>query len=237
MNLYLAFSCNGWAQATYPEIDWPALDLGLLISFPYLETARMEHFAKVPRRMLDSGAYSAWNKGEVISIERLTAEARRPYWDSVVSLDVIGDPQRSKLNAWRMRSTVGRHVMPVFHIGEPLGLLRDYCAAFDVVGLSCRFGESISKSLGWLEECFRLAYPHRFHSFGWTANDALRRFPFYSADAVTWAMVPPTFGHWMKYGMLRTRNKVSLLSQVNAVAEQQAFLRARWSKELSRWTN
>lgn len=237
MNLYLAYSCNAWAQATYREIDWPKFDLGLLISFPYLDTARLELFEKCPRLMLDSGAFSAWNSGKVIDFARLTAEARRKRWGSVVSLDVIGDWQRSKLNAWRMRQAVGGHVMPVFHIGEPLALLRDYCAAFGVVGLSCRFGETIAESLKWLDDCYRQSYPHRFHSFGWLANDALRRFPFYSGDAVTWAMVPPTFGRWIKMGMLRTRAKVSLLAQVHAVAEQQAFLRARWAKELARWTN
>lgn len=229
---------NGWARMTYPKIPWREYDLGLLVSFFYLKHFNQQRMAAdCPRFMLDSGAFSAWNSGKTIDLSRLEAEARRERWGSVVTLDVIGNPELSKVNAWRMRQRVGSHVMPVFHIGEPMELLADYCHYFGYVGLSCRFGESVPQSLAWLNDCFRQSYPHRFHSFGWVDDKALRTYPFYSADAVTWAMAPPTYGRWAKMGQLRVREKVSLLAQVKEIAEYQARLRGIWAQEMRRWSN
>lgn len=226
---------NGWARSTYPEIPWKEYDLGLLVSYFYLSHYRPEFGRDCPRLMLDSGAFSAWKSGATIDMPALVAEARRPCWREVVTLDVIGNPDASHRNALAMRQSVGAHVMPVFHYGEPIDLLARYCEAFDYVGLSCRFGESYPESMRWLARCFAKHYPHRFHSFGCMYFPALRELPFYSADSVTWAMSPPTFGRWETMGRLRTRKKVTLLAQVKHLADRQAFLRSLWKDERARW--
>jgi len=238
VNLYLAFSANGNARRTYTSIPWRKLDLGLLISFYYLQGVKRDWHVDVPRMMLDSGAFSAWKSGKAIDMPKLIAEARRACWEAVVALDVIGDGKRSQINAHIMRSQVGARVMPVFHIGEPLDLLDAYCGTFQRVGLSCRFGEPIAQSLAWLGQCFARAYPHRFHSFGWMDDNALTAFPFHSADAVSWALGPSCYGNWYTFGNLPTRNsRLSLIGQVQYIADQQARLRAQWAKETAQWTS
>jgi hypothetical protein len=238
MNLFLAFSANSNALQTYAKIPWQKLDLGLLVSFYYLRMVRREWCDDCPRLMLDSGAFSAWKSGKEIDLAKLISEARRACWESVVALDVIGDGTRSQHNAHIMRNQVGSRVMPVFHIGEPLELLAAYCEVFERVGLSCRFGEPIAQSLAWLDRCFAHAYPHRFHSFGWMDDVALTAFPFDSADAVSWALGPSMYGNWYAFGNLPTRNsRLSLIGQVEHIADQQARLRAQWAKERERWTN
>jgi hypothetical protein len=144
------------------------------------------------RLMLDSGAYTAWSCGQTVDINALIEYARHPRWSEVVALDVIGDADASVRNAITMKEA-GLDVMPVFHIGDPIEHLLFYKSNFSKVGLSCRFGEPLHESLAFIRKCFAVAWPYRFHSFGWVSEKVLRKFPFDSADASTWVN-PHRFG-------------------------------------------
>ena len=140
------------------------------------------------RMMLDSGAFAAWNSGRVVDLLELASAIGRLGWAESVALDVIGDWRGSKANAIKHKA-LGSPAMPVFHIGDPWDLLDFYCKHWPKVGLSCRFGETHAESIQFYEGCFARAWPHRFHSFGWTDARALLRFPFHSADSSTWKTV------------------------------------------------
>ena len=144
------------------------------------------------RKMLDSGAYTAWSCGHSVDLNELIEYARHPRWDEVVALDVIGNAEASVKNAITMKEA-GLNVMPVFHIGDPIDHLRFYKDNFAKVGLSCRFGEPLRDSLVFINKCFEVAWPYRFHSFGWISEKVLRKYPFDSADASTWVN-PHRFG-------------------------------------------
>lgn len=144
-------------------------------------------------KMLDSGAYSAWNSGKTIDIDDLIEATKDPYWTHSVCLDVIGDAEASVKNSLYMKAQ-GSPAFPVFHIGDPWEHLAEYKRVFNHVGLSCRFGEPVRASMKWLEECFARAWPCRFHSFGWISPSTLYAFPFDTADATSW-MAPGLYGH------------------------------------------
>lgn len=246
--IYLAQSTDINAQRTLARMDWAKLDIGVLTSFHYLpsfekSTNGAAAISKAPYRMLDSGAFSAWNVSKKIDIEALILESRNPRWHESVALDVIGDAEASMRNALYMRAK-GSPAFPVFHYGDPWEMLQEYKRAFPKVGLSCLFGEPRTKSLAWVGQCFARAWPHCFHSFGWTSSKVLERFPFHSADSSSWATRATVYGHWKAFGNERLSVRVpamrqipdALLAQVEHFARFQMKLRALWRKELSQWT-
>src|SRR6266849_974917 len=174
-------------EQTLGQWDWVNKPLNILVTFPYVRFWLENSRGMTPRAtILDSGAYSAWKGGIEIDFDALCEEAKKPCWDEVVALDVIGDAQKSLENSLKMRDRV-LTVMPVFHFGEPWEILQEYKKNFLRIGLSCRFGEPKKDSFRWLDQCFSRAYPHRFHSFGWVARDMLLQYPFVTADTSSWA--------------------------------------------------
>lgn len=186
--------------------------------------------------MLDSGAYSAYNSGKTIDLEALIQETQQPRWGESVALDVIGDGEASLRNALYMKSR-GSPAYPVFHIGEPLDLLREYKQQFPKVGLSCRFGEPVKESYRFLDRCFSVAWPYRFHSFGWVSEEMLLRYPFHTADAASWNHGPAAFGRWKAFP---SKEKLNLFrwndirAEVQTYSDMQRKVRARWRKEFEK---
>jgi hypothetical protein len=189
---------------------------------------------------LDSGAFSAWKSGKVIVLEDYADFClKQIQQDSalveIVSLDSIGNADQSMVNAYRLVD-LGIPVMPVFHIGDPWEHLVEYCNGWDKVGLSCRFGESVTTSLKWIEQCFARAWPHKFHSFGWTSFSMLKRFPFHSADASTWSHRPAAFGEWHRFGKLSIRCKTNCsiyATQIDFYMDMERYLQAKWCRQMT----
>lgn len=226
--------------------DWGQKPLALLFSFAYTKPIERwwERFGSGKARslMLDSGAFSAWNRGITIDWEDYMKEIkRRDRWNECVALDVVGDGQRSLANAIRIRDQ-GGEVIPVFHIDEPWEILDAYCKLWPKVGLSCRFGETKTKSLWFYRTAFRRCWPHRFHSFGWTERSVLMEFPFESADSSSYLTYGARFAFWRSFGSAHDKRSI----RGEAIADRipyemefawrfEAFLRERWRKELARW--
>lgn len=228
---------SGESKLTLPLVDWTAVGLGLLVSFPYLEIyeqllEKHPHIAPVSL-MLDSGAFTAYQTGMVIDLDKLTAESLKPRWNETVALDVVGDADKTWRNAVYMRNA-GANAYPVFHIGESWDWLKMYCESFEKVGLSCRFGETKTESQHWLEQCFARQWPHKFHSFGYVANSMLTSLPFHSADTASWNNRPSRWGLWKAYSgkALSVRGVKDLRAEVDAYANLQGELRQRWAREL-----
>lgn len=236
--LYFAYSIATPAVRAFKSFDWALHDMGMLVSFYYIKDFN-RHFPnrqKLMPTMLDSGAFSAYNSGKEIDIDKLIEEAKNEFWDETVSLDVIKDAENSLKNALYMKEK-GCNAMPVFHIGEPFEILKEYCAEFDRVGLSCRFGETERESLKWLNECYRREYPKKFHSFGWVAEKMLLEFPFYTADSSSWALAPQAYKRWRAYGgrvFIKNTKDISLLPEMDFYSNIQKRVRHKWAKELKK---
>jgi hypothetical protein len=224
------------------------MPLSVLVSYYYLASAdrSVMNLIRPERLLLDSGAFSAFQKGKAIDIDALIEEVANPRWSEAVGLDVIGDPIGSRANLDYMRAKGGTKAMPVFHIGEPFELLDYYCEHWPKVGLSCRFGESVPQSIAFYATCFARRWPHKFHSFGWVSESVLMKFPFHSADSstwvagiFTWAQTPassrslktralPGTGRPTKAAL--TASSKTFLAATWAVQEN---LRARWRREMN----
>ncbi len=206
----------------------------ILVSYVYIEQFIKKQQQYAYRDwMLDSGAFSAWNSGTEINLSEYiqfckTIKAKDSSLSEIIALDVIGSATGSLANAKKMKQA-GVDAMPVFHIGDDWGILKEYAAGWDKVGLSCRFGESIKDSMKFYDQCFAKAWPKKFHSFGWVAEDMLLRFPFHSCDASSWEMGPCAFGNWKTFGKMSVRgSKQDLRCEVLWYLELEARCRAKW---------
>jgi len=247
--VYYAAPENSFGSKAMMTWDWDQRPLAVLTSYFYHSLWTKMQAGPTPIRpckvMLDSGAYSAYQLGKTIDLEAFVEAAKAPGWDEVVSLDVIGDAEASVRNAERIAKLGLPDAMPVFHIGDPWEHLDHYCAGWKKVGLSCRFGEPVKTSIQWLEKCFARAYPHRFHSFGYIAVNALIRFPFHSADASSWTIgsINRNMSMGGQFGRTRSLNvrgadtvvtldivRTNIMAQYRL--EQQ--LQTLWGKELAK---
>jgi hypothetical protein len=233
--VYLAYAGSRPGRFTYGELASKGIDINLLVSFYYIDhyRDRSRIMPRHPLRMLDSGAYSAWNSGKAIDIEALIAETKNDWWTESVSLDVVGDPDAGMKNAIYMKSR-GSPAYPVFHVGDPWEHLDEYKRQFPKVGLSCRFGETEKESYRFLETSFSRAWPHKFHSFGWVDERMLMRFPFHSVDTASWNNGPGRFGRWNAFGGKMPIWKAhSFIAEVEWYLRLQERLKSRWRKTLS----
>jgi hypothetical protein len=233
--IFIAWSDSPTCAATFKNWDWKKRPVRFLVSFVYLKAFRKwfaEESPSIRSSMLDSGAYSAWKSGHTIAIDDLIKESKEGGWDETVALDVIGDDEGSKKNAEYM-SARGSNAFPVFHYGEPWELLNEYCAQYEKVGISCRFGEPVPASVAWVEKCFARNWPHKFHSFGWVKKDVLKAFPFHSADTANWQQ-PAMYGRWISFGNMRRgeRGTLSVRAEIEMYLKLERELETRWKKTL-----
>lgn len=212
-----------------PE-DYPSL----LVSYVYTDSF-IANQSKYRYRdwMLDSGAYSAWNSGHEIKLSEYIEFCKRiktadPTLSEIIGLDVIGSDKGSLKNLTEMKQA-GVEAMPVFHIGDDWGILKEYADGWDKIGLSCRFGESQKESYKFYDQCFAKCWPKKFHSFGWIAEPVMLRYPFHSGDASSWELAPCAFGNWKRFGKMSIRgSKQDLRGEVKWYLGLEQRCRLKW---------
>jgi hypothetical protein len=233
-----AHQCQGTGTLTNPDRIQEARP-ALLVSYVYA-AAFIKNQSRYFYRdwMMDSGAYSAYNSGKTINIDHYVAYcherlAADKTLTEIIALDVIGSGEGSLKNALYMKSK-GLEVIPVFHYGEDLGILREYNATFKKVGLSCRFGEPEKASYRFYDRCFATGWPKKYHSFGWTAEPMLMRYPFHSCDSSSWEQSPCAFGSWKAFGKMSIRGgSQNLRAEVEWYLKLERQLQNFWAKEMA----
>lgn len=170
--------------------------------------------------MLDSGAYSAWTKGQPLNITDYTnyVLANLDCLDYIVNLDVI--PGR-----WRQRPTqeefdysareglknyeymIGAGVpkeklIPVFHQHEDfIWLERMIAKGINYIGLSPANDETAYGRKTFLDKCMKYVCDDngnptiKFHGFGVNSLGLMKRYPWYSVDSSSWVW-------YSMYGMI-----------------------------------
>lgn len=140
---------------------------------------------------LDSGAYRAGKKnlnlnvGDYIRIIRDSG----PF-DFIVSLDVIGDPARSRDN-WEAMKRAGVRALPVWQWGAaPEDELKAYLDEAQIVGIGGLAVSMRNKDARMLDELTAIceSFPDRLHIFGMNWLRAIEQLKdkVYSADSSKW---------------------------------------------------
>lgn len=140
---------------------------------------------------IDSGAFTAWNKGTPLNDEQIEKylEFVRKYRDRIhwaVTVDVIGDAEAS-LKRWRATQDLDVDLVPVWHEGDPIEHLREYDPSSRLVCLGRIEGrQSKPCTLAFYDAAFNAFPDGRFHALGNASPDTLEPYPFASFDAVSW---------------------------------------------------
>ena len=136
--------------------------------------------------MLDSGAFSAYNSGQVIDIDKYIQFIKDNEIDLYFNLDVIGNVEGTVANQHYMESQ-GLNPIPVYHYGETLEYL-DYLVeqGYSYIGLGGTVGKSVKQRQEFFDEVFARHPNIDYHGLGVTAKALVESYNWYSCDSTTW---------------------------------------------------
>lgn len=135
--------------------------------------------------MLDSGAYSAWRRGEVINVDDYIQYIKQSQIGKYVVLDVVGDYEETRFNLRQMESQNLRPI-PVFHINTPWSILEDLARDYRLICIGGTVGKSKEDRVNFFDELFERHPELFYHGLGMTMPDLMRKYPWVSVDSTTW---------------------------------------------------
>lgn len=144
---------------------------------------------------MDSGAFSAFTKGEEQSLPDYCAFLKRNdrYLTHYAVLDDIRDPQKTWDNQMRMEQEFGTHPVPCFHYGEDPKFLVKYLENYDYLALGGMVPISTPQLVLWLDNLWENYLTDssglpiiKVHGFGLTTFELMARYPWFSVDSSSW---------------------------------------------------
>jgi hypothetical protein len=160
--------------------------------------ASAEAAAALMKIVVDSGAYLAWRRHQVIQVDRYCAFLHaNPHIDLYVNVDVIGEPPISAVESFhnfQYMQRCGLTPLAVLHIREPWGYLERYldvgCPTIGLAGTGPFVSQDERDS--YYHYAFTIiersgARP-KVHAFGENMLEPLLKFPFDSSDGSTWIL-------------------------------------------------
>lgn len=148
--------------------------------------------------IIDSGAFSVWNKGGKIDIDDYISFCKTlPEHYVFVNVDVIPETGSSSkeinrcaeegFENYKYISSKLKKVLPVYHYGEHLDILKRYMDYTDYIGLSPANDTHEKVKRNYLKTCFNLTRDKvKTHGFGYSSHTGMLLFPFYSVDSISY---------------------------------------------------
>ncbi len=170
--------------------------------------------------IIDSGAFSAWNKGHTIDIKAYLAFCKTlPESCIFVNLDVI--PQTGSHSSevekccqqgfenFKFLKEHLKNVLPVYHYKDHIDWAHRYLEHVDYLGISPANDTVEEVKMAYLDYFFsHVPLTTRTHAFGYTSAFGMRKYPFYSVDSTTW-MCSARFARVIDYA--RHRKELSIV--------------------------
>jgi len=159
----------------FPKID-------ILVSYYGLKKLTAPKFCN--HLFLDSGAFSAFTKKIEINLNEyiIFIKENKSELKVYASLDDISSYKKSIVNFKKMLKEK-INPLPAFHIGEPLDVLDFYFDHTDYVALGGIAKQPKRERIPFLDKTFS-RYPNsKFHGFGITDKNILKKYPWYSVDS------------------------------------------------------
>lgn len=181
----------------------PKYACSVLVSYPYYSGwIEQRPIARIRSWIMDSGAFSVWNKGETIDLEAYTRLCKQ-LWDEdpllteIIALDVIdatGNSWRQTLKNTEYMWKKGVPAIPTFHYGESEDVLKGYAKDYPKVGVGGISRFRGKKKHEWADAVFSRVWPAKIHGFGLAERALLTNYPWHTVDASTWQYQPTKFG-------------------------------------------
>lgn len=190
--------------------------------------------------MFDSGAFTAWNKGEVVKVDELCK-----YYDELISkyesklkavwlisLDVIPGSRGvtagvdeieeavrvSDINFEILQKRYGARVLPVYHQNEPAERLQVVAQQASYICISPRNDLPERGRIAWSVEAHKLLPPSiKTHGLATTGRNMLTRVPWYSADSASWVFCGANGGIMV---LADNKFKIISISSMNSKSQQ-----------------
>ena len=201
------------------------------------------------RLFLDSGAFTAWDKGETIKIEdyiKFVHDVKDYCW-AYANLDVIpGSPKRvrtvadTKVSAeqsyrnLQIMKDAGLRPLPVFHHMESYSWLEKMLKdGEDYIGISTAKNMPNQVQNRWLDEFFSLVTDSKgrplikVHGLGVAHVELLRRYPFFSVDSAAWTIAG---GHGKIYVPPYENGKPNYLGKPELMTVSGVFNKSRYAQ-------
>lgn len=238
------------------------LRVNALFSFAFADSASgnpdsvleaIPEWAPRPRVMLDSGAFSAFQRGITVTIPDLVAWYKdMAHLDPIYAgLDVLYDPATTRKNCQRMRR-MGVEVMPTVHLGTDPSEVRKYAKdEWQRIALGGLVNKRVPMKAraDWMRSCLRVAHDNgiKVHGFGWTPAsreqlDTVRRCD--TVDSTSWnrgtkyGTAPLVQGHRMVTVNVRDKATIySVLSQDRDVSPDAVLTALRWGNGKGKGTS
>jgi hypothetical protein len=148
--------------------------------------------------IIDSGAFSVWNKGGTIDIDQYRdfCLKQNPNW-IFISLDVIpktgggkAENERCCQEGFENYLYLKQHIknlMPVYHYGDDIRWLKKYMEHTDYIGASPANDTHENIKRSFLDTCFRVTRDQtKLHGLGYSSFEGLYLYPFYSVDSISY---------------------------------------------------
>lgn len=235
--LYLAWSSSGTETLRKHKDDEP---VDLLVAYPELKSfEKARKGFNVRRWVLDSGAFSVFNRGATIDVNEYVAACRDVDAAEIFALDVIGDTAASQRN-YEIMWAAGVHAIPTYHYGEPWEGLKwcaDRAPKIALGGIAKRRGVKRNE---WIQQSVARVWPKKIHCFGMASLEFMQLAPFHSVDASSWVVSPQRFGNFAGYsgkqynfGTQICKNVKDYWVEVIEHKRRAAWAAERWRNELA----
>ena len=155
----------------------------------------------LPRILIDSGAFTAFTTGKIITPEEYGTWALnfKKQWEHKVkslrffNLDVIGDQKGSNINLKKLEN-MGLDPVPIFTYRGDIKDFEYYLNNYEYIGLGGLVGLKTNQQIEWLKYCYKFVIRKyketgilpKTHLLGVTKEAILSEFPCYSADSSSW---------------------------------------------------
>lgn len=153
--------------------------------------------------IIDSGAFTVWNRGSgEIDIDKYLQFINDIDGNiTCINLDVIPKTGSTKLQVERcversfenylyLLSHSKHPIMPVYHYGEDIRVLKRYAEHTDYIGISPANDTHENVKRRFLDQVFKVTQTNiRTHGLGYSSFSGLYRYPFYSVDSISYKRI------------------------------------------------
>jgi|TARA_Y100000310_G_scaffold247412_1_gene253012 hypothetical protein len=162
------------------------------------DSTGIKNIQKEDSIIIDSGSFSLWNTGKIIDIDDYLNFCKLlPKKFIFVNLDVIPktNSNKKKIGICIEKSIENflylkkhlKNVMPVYHYGEDISILKKYEENTDYVGISPANDTSEKVKRSYLNYVFKNWNKQtKYHGFGYSSFSGLEKYPYYSVDSISY---------------------------------------------------
>lgn len=206
--------------------------------------------------IVDSGAFTVWNKGGSIDIEKYCEKLVEllPMFDVAANLDIIpgkkGMPAKditpkmtedAASGGWanymviteylKARGIDWRRVMPIYHQGESMDWLKrmvDYGCPY--IGVSPSNDYATPQRQLWLDDVFdylcSLPTLPKTHGYAVTSPVLMKQYPWFSVDSASWVQLGGYGGVNTPYGVISMSDREEIMGKPKSMDGRE------WSPEM-----